>query len=42
VNDVVKILGLNKDQRKQLHLEITGQNMGFQEILQQAKEMFGK
>ncbi|PVE20320.1 hypothetical protein DC522_33035 [Microvirga sp. KLBC 81] len=42
VNDIVRTLDLNKDQRRQLHNEISGQNMSYGEILQIAKEMFGK
>jgi hypothetical protein len=42
VNDVVTMLGLSQDQRKQLHLEITGQNFGFQEILRIGREIKGK
>jgi hypothetical protein len=42
VNDVVKVLGLTRDQRKELHLEIAGQNFGFQEILRIGREIKGK
>jgi hypothetical protein len=42
INAIVRTLGLTKDQRQQLHIEISGQNYGYQEILQIAKEMFGK
>ena len=40
--DVVKKLKLNKEQQRELHDEITGQNYGYQEILETAKDMFGK
>jgi hypothetical protein len=36
------MLGLSKDQRRQLHLEISGQNFGFQEILRIGREVKGK
>jgi hypothetical protein len=39
VNDVVRILGLTRDQRKALHLEISGQNLGFHEILRIGREI---
>jgi hypothetical protein len=42
INDVVRMLGLSKDQRRQLHLEISGQNFGFQEILRIGREVKGK
>lgn len=42
VNDVVRILGLTKDERRQLHLEISGQNLGFHEILRIGREIKGK
>jgi hypothetical protein len=42
VNDVVRILGLTRDQRKELHWEITGRNLGFQEILRIGREIKGK
>jgi hypothetical protein len=42
VNSIVRVLGLNKDQRRQLHDEITGQNLGYQQILKIAKDMFGE
>jgi RHS repeat-associated protein len=40
--DACTKLGLNKDQRNRLHREISGQGMGFHEILQTGKDMFGK
>lgn len=42
VSDVVRILGLTKDERRQLHLEISGLNLGFQEILRIGREIKGK
>jgi hypothetical protein len=39
---IVRILRLNKDQRRELHDVITGQNHGFQEVLSIAKDMFGE
>ncbi|WP_343346260.1 polymorphic toxin-type HINT domain-containing protein [Terrisporobacter petrolearius] len=41
-NDVVKKLKLNKKQRRQLHDEISHQGYSYQEILEEAKNMFGK
>ncbi len=37
---IVRILRLNKDQRRELHNVITGQNYGFQEVSSIAKDMF--
>ncbi|NTJ44997.1 DUF4150 domain-containing protein [Agrobacterium larrymoorei] len=42
VDAVCRILKLTKDQRQMLHREIGGQNYGFQEIMECAKDMFGK
>ena len=42
VRDVIVQLGLNKNQAQQLHREISGQGLGYHEILQIAKDMFGK
>jgi hypothetical protein len=42
VNDVVRQLKLTKDERQQLHREISGLNLGFQEILQIGREIKGK
>jgi len=42
VDDVVRMLRLNKDERRLLHMEISGQNFGFQEILQIGKEIKGR
>ena len=42
VDDVVKKLKLNKTQRRYLHDEISGKNYNYQDILQIAKDMFGK
>jgi hypothetical protein len=39
---IVRILRLNKDQRRELHEAITGQNYGFQQVLSIAKDMFGE
>lgn len=38
---VVKTLGLNKDQAQELHQEISGQGLGYHEIMQRAMDMFG-
>ena len=40
--DAVKALGLNQDQARQLHDEISGQNYGYHEILQIGQDMFGE
>lgn len=40
--DVVVKLGLNKDQAQQLHREISGMGYTYHEILEIAKDMFGK
>ncbi|MEN3931795.1 hemagglutinin repeat-containing protein, partial [Microvirga sp. W0021] len=40
--DIVTKLALSKAQARLLHEEITGQNYGYQEILQIGREMFGK
>jgi hypothetical protein len=42
VRSIVKRLGLTPGQRQKLHLEITGENYDYQEILEIAKDMFGK
>lgn len=42
VNDVVVRLELDKDQRQELHRAISGQGYNYQQILELAKEMFGK
>jgi filamentous hemagglutinin len=39
---IVVELGLSKDQQRLLHEEITGQNLGYHEILGIAKDMFGR
>lgn len=39
---IVKKLKLNKDQARQLHDEISGKGMDYQEILAWAKDMFNK
>jgi hypothetical protein len=39
---VVRILGLDQDQAKELHRAISGQNYGFQQILKIGGEMFNK
>lgn len=41
VKDVVRILGLTKDERRELHNEISGKNYGFQEILRIGREIKG-
>lgn len=40
--DVVKKLGLNKDEQRQLHDAISHQNYSYQEILEEARYMFKK
>jgi hypothetical protein len=40
--DVARLLRLNKDQQTLLHEEISGQNYGYQEILNAARDMFGE
>ena len=40
--DVVRMLGLNKSQARQLHDEITGENYNPQQILQIDQDMFDK
>lgn len=42
VDDVVRILRLTPDERRQLHMEISGQNFGFQEILRIGREIKGQ
>jgi hypothetical protein len=42
VRDIVVRLGLNKDQAQQLHREISGQGLGYHDILQIAVDMFQK
>jgi hypothetical protein len=42
VADIVVRLRLSKDQRQELHREISGQGLTYQEILQLAKDMFNK
>ena len=41
VRDVVRELKLNRDQRQQLHREISGQGLDYQGILQRARDLFG-
>lgn len=41
-DDVVRDLGLNKDQAQELHRLIGGEGMGYQEILKFARQWFGK
>ncbi|MGN3967534.1 hypothetical protein ACS0ZG_37650 [Burkholderia gladioli] len=41
VRDVATQLGLSKDQRQQLHREISGQNLSYHEIMGVAKDLFG-
>jgi len=38
---VVKLMGLNQHQARLLHEEITGEGLGYHEILERAKDMFG-
>lgn len=42
VRDIAVQLRLSKDQKDQLHREISSQGYGYHQILQLAKEMFGK
>ena len=42
VRDIVRILRLTKKQRDPLHDDISGENMGFGQILDRAKDKFGK
>jgi len=39
---VVRLLKLTKEQAEKLHREITGLGLGYQEILETAKELFEK
>jgi len=39
---VAKELGLTKQQQQELHREIGNQGLGYKEILERAKELFGK
>ncbi|WP_175948056.1 PAAR domain-containing protein [Burkholderia pyrrocinia] len=39
---VVKALGLDKDQARQLHDEISGEGLGYHEMLERAQDMFGE
>jgi hypothetical protein len=41
VRDVAVKLGLDRDQQQQLHREIAGQGLSYQEMLDIAQEMFG-
>ena len=41
IRNIAREFGLNKDQRRELHDEISGQNYGYQEIRAIAIEMFG-
>jgi len=38
---VVNSLGLDKDQAQQLHHDISGENLGYWEIVERAQDMFG-
>jgi hypothetical protein len=42
VDAIVRELGLDRDQRRRFHDEITSQGQGYQEIRQIAIDMFGK
>lgn len=42
VRDICVKLNLSPGQQRQLHEEITGQNYGYHQILQVARDMFGK
>lgn len=39
--DVVRALGLDKDQAQQLHREVSGEGLGYHEIMERAKDLFG-
>lgn len=41
IDKIVSLLNLSKDDRRELHDMITGQGLGYQEIYDIAKEMFG-
>lgn len=41
VDDVVRALGLNQKQRRMLHGAISGQNYGYHEIMQEARDIKG-
>ena len=38
---VVRALGLNQDQARRLHEEISGEGLGYQEMLERGQDMFG-
>lgn len=38
--DVVRALGLNRDEAQQLHREVSGEGLGYHEIMERAKDMF--
>lgn len=40
IDAIANMLGLNKEQRRKLHDAISGQGLGFQEILELARDMF--
>ena len=40
-DSIASQLRLSKKQKRELHNAITGQGLGFQEVLQLAREMFG-
>ena len=42
VDSIVKELGLSKEQRRELHYDISGEGLSYQEIREAAKELFGK
>jgi hypothetical protein len=42
VRDIVKELGLTKEQQQQLHRAISGENMAYQQIRELARSMFNK
>ncbi|MFM0321635.1 hypothetical protein [Caballeronia glebae] len=38
---VVRALGLDKNQAQELHMEISKQGLGYQEIMERARDIFG-
>jgi len=40
-NDVVRELGLSKDEANKLHRAISGEGFGFREIMEVARDLFG-
>jgi hypothetical protein len=38
--DVARVLGLDKAQARRLHMEVSGEGLGYHEIMERAKDMF--